>query len=394
MILKHRPWQWLRLGAVFLLSLTVTALPAAAQPFIEGTHYWFGPALFPGKKEPKDHPRGPALARGLVIWNGGYDSSRMALEKVPPIVQYFAEAGWDTFNLRRHTSVMGDKVPVLILDVVARAKATGYKRILLFGQSRGAFASIQVGSYKADIHGILPLAPAGFGDYGRSSDWRQNDFYIRSLWDSYKGSRIHVAAGFFTGDDWYETKHPHVRGPYATRRLTELGVPNFIISQPDYPGMSTHSGGTGWEFARRYGPCLDLFFETGKAPPCEDADPATSETFKLPAVPLPVIGGTGFTGIWQGTSSTGRYVRLIIPPMTEGRSEAFYQTGRGVDLDRPGSTKWGLVARDGRLIREADGFEFRIAADGSDKLQVTYVNRKVTPVTESGFAILHRIIKR
>lgn len=357
-------------GIAAFMLLTATAF---AQSFVEGTHYWFEPAVFPGDHAPKDHPRGPDKARGLVIWNGGYDSSKMALEKVPPIVQYFAEAGWDAYNLRRHTNVIGGQVPVVMLHSIERARAMGYRRILLFGQSRGAFASIQTGSYKADILGILPLAPAGFGDYGRSNDWRQNDFYIRTLWEPYKDTGIRVAAGFFTGDDWYETKQPHVRGPYAARRLTELGVPNFIIDQPAYANMQSHFGGLGWEFARRYGPCLDHFFETGRQPSCTETGRASAAVFgiRLPkAVPA---ADAPFTGLWQGTWKSGRFAAMAIASRAGGL-RAEYLLGKGINGDKPESSAMDLVPA-GEAYERPGNITFRFEMEPDDRLKVIRIDR-------------------
>lgn len=382
----------LQLCAMLLLLITVVQ-PAGAQPFIEGTHFWLEPAVFPGKTILQAHPQGPAKAKGVVIWNDGYSGDKIAPGKVPPIVQYFAEAGWDAYNLRRHSEFYAQRIALVMMVGVEKIKEKGYQRIVLMGQSGGAWGSIELGTYRTDILGILPLAPAGYGDYSHDGRWRQNDFEMRIKWDAYKGSAIRVAAGFFTDDDWYETKQPNIRGPFARQRLTELGIPNFIISQPDYPGMSTHFGGVGWEFARRYGPCLEIFFDTGKAPTCDDADPATAAVFKLPVVDVPSKRVRGFTGLWQGTIATGRLVRLIVPPVTEGRVDAYYQTGLGVDLDKQETNKWPLALRDGKLVREAGKFEFRLASDGDDRLRITYINHAAAQPAEAGFATLHRVVK-
>jgi hypothetical protein len=71
------------------------AQPAAAQhQYVEGQHYWFKPATFPGTAAPSPQ-QGPRKAKGAVIWNDGYSPDKPPAEKVAPVAQVFAEAGWD-----------------------------------------------------------------------------------------------------------------------------------------------------------------------------------------------------------------------------------------------------------------------------------------------------------
>ncbi len=374
------------------LGQALAAGAARAQNFVEGQHYWLEPVASPGAP-PGERLRGADRAKGAVIWNDGYDPERNPSEAVPPIVRYFADAGWDAFNLARHTVLSTDRISPLILLAIDRVKAKGYRRIVLIGHSAGAFAGIQAGSYRPDITGILSLAPAGFGDYGRGRDWRQNDFMLRKMWDSYEGSPLRVAAGFFNGDDWYETKEPHLRGPYAKRRLSELGVANFIIDQPDYPGMSTHFGGVGPEFARRFAPCLEHFLDTGERPACEDGDPRTAALFGIAPPPAPAADDAGFAGRWQGTIATGRFVVLTIPPSDGSRKvAATYQTGRGVDGEGPETTRWSLLSRDGMLVREGK-FEFRLRLTEASVLKITYADY-ASAGAEQDFALLQRVAAR
>jgi len=380
--------------AVIVIGLACCIQAASAQNFVEGTHYWLEPAEFYGSTPPKDHPRGPQKAKGVVLWNDGYSGSMIAPGKVPPIVQYFAEQGWDAYNLRRHSAFYTQKVSPLVLLGIEKLKAIGYSRIVLMGQSAGAYASIEVGSYRAEITGLLALSPAGFGDYSRSSEWRQNDTYIRTFWDKYKDSNLRVAAGFFSGDDWYETKHPQVRGPYAEKRLTENGIPNFIITEPKYAGMNTHFGGVGWEFARRYGPCLELFFDTGKRPSCEDTDPGMPYLVGIKPPPIPPAGELSFTGQWQGTIALGRFAVLTIPPLSGNQAAATYHLGHGPNAQKASTTPWTMQMHDGQLVSEAGRHEFRsrLADDGT--LRITSRNLAIENAPELDFATLHRITER
>lgn len=383
---KSRP-AWAGCLALALL-LTMCTSPVLAQNFVADRDYWFNPAVFPGRTDLSKHPYGPAKAKGLVIWNHGYSPDKLAPEKVPPVMQYFAEAGWDSYHLQRHPiigvgkgkAVAGathDLTTPLILHMLEQPAVRAYSRILLMGQSRGAFATIQTGSLKPKIHGILPLSPAGFGDAGKSAEWRQNDTYIRELWEGYKNSGILVAAGFFSGDDWFETQQPNVRGPYAEKRLTELGVANFIINQPAYHDMQGHGGGQSWEFARRFGPCLQQFFETGQKPSCGEADRNTATTFRIRLPKLPAQDG--YSGLWQGTWTNGRFAAAVIEPAENGSFKGVYRTGLGVNGDRPDDNNWILLRDGDRLVRtrtSENNAGIRLSLLDSERLQVDWTSHK------------------
>jgi pimeloyl-ACP methyl ester carboxylesterase len=261
-----------------------------------------------------------------------------------------------------------DGVASIILTGVERVRTMGYQRVILLGQSRGAFGSIQAAAQHPEIDGILALAPGWTADYGKSSEWRRNDFDIRPYWDKYAGTTYRIAAAFFENDDLYETKEPHVRGPYAHNRLTELGVTNFILDQPKYAGMAGHHGGTSWEFARRLGPCLVYFFETGSAPSCAESDAATAAIFGIVLPNLP--DGNGYAGLWQGTWSNGRFLALAIQPPVNSRHSAVYWQGAGVNSDKAQSSTWNLIEKDGDLVHAA-AVEFRLRLEGDGRLRVT-----------------------
>lgn len=377
-----------RFGLTLAFAAVLIAAPAGAQNFLEERDYWYKPAIFPGRADLSKHPYGPDKAKGLVIWNHGYSPDKLAPEKVPPVMQYFAEAGWDSYHLQRHPiigvgkgkAVAGatqDLTTPLILHVLEQPQARAYSRIILMGQSRGAFATIQTGSLKPKIHGILPLSPAAFGDAGKSREWRQNDTYIRGLWEKYKDSGILVAAGFFTGDDWFETQQPNVRGPYAEQRLTELGMANFIINQPGYHDMQGHGGGQSWEFARRFGPCLQYFFETGQKPSCLETDRNTATTFRIKLPKLPAQDG--YSGLWQGTWTNGRFAAAVIERDDKGDYKGTYRTGLGVNGDKPDDNAWRLVREGDKLVRtrtHENNAGIRLSLLDSERLQVDWTSHK------------------
>jgi dienelactone hydrolase len=354
---------------------------------VEGTHYWFDPAAFPGRVDLSAHPYGPQRARGLVIWNGGHNPNRGAQLKVPPIAQYFAEQGWDVYNLMRHTILagegfdrtgthIGNKIEHLLLRTIERAEAMGYQRIVIMGVSRGGFAVIAAGRYRARVHGILALAPANYGHYelSKNNEWLNNHGVIAEMWTHYKASKVLVGAGYFAGDLWYESRYPGQRAVTARETLGRLGVPHFIIDAPAFPWMQGHGGGVTWNFARRYGPCLEAFYDTGSAPLCADGDIRSLAVFGLPVPKSVARAQDGFSGFWQGTWSSGRFATLEIRPGKEGRHDVVYRLGKGVNGDKPETNRWSLEIKDGQMQRDSGKVRFQFQPGPDDTLLTTRIN--------------------
>src|SRR5262249_20179988 len=144
-----------------LVAAAAFAVPAAAQT-----------ALLPGFP---DLPlRGPSAAKGAVIWNHGKATLADASEQ--PINGYTAvlrDAGWDVFRLNRKR--MGDTEydsEVALGEAVDKLHHDGYGKVVLAGQSFGAWTSIRVGAKHADLHAIVATAPAAHGSRSSGANFR------------------------------------------------------------------------------------------------------------------------------------------------------------------------------------------------------------------------------
>jgi hypothetical protein len=347
--------------------------------YVEGNHYWFDPAIFPGNAPVDGHPRGPKAARGLVIWNAGHSESYAAQVKVAPIARYFAEQGWDVYNLTRHSGLASsegmvrpwlpprrdNKIVLLILAMSERARAMGYRRVILMGEDRGAYESVHAGRYKASVEAIIALSPAIYSEHTSVMFWERNHFRLSKLYDQFQGGAIKLAGAFFENDEWFEMQRPNIRGPHMQQRLTELGVPNYVINQPKYPGMNGHSGGLSWQFARRYGPCLIAFIDSGKAPACEDREAGVTAVFGIDPGKVPATQGD-HVGLWQGTWDDGRFAALTVRDTSGGIAAATYQLGYGIDGEKPETLQWRLPL-DGATVTDEAGVShsFRPAPDAT-----------------------------
>lgn len=358
------------------LLLPAAATPTAAQELIDGKHYEIVPAVYSGVAPIA--PLGAENAKGVILWSHGRGNVA-ASEKAPPIALFFAQRGWDVFGAYRGFGVDDRARAQQIVHIsIEWAKARGYRRIVLMGQSAGAYASVEAVRYGAEVEAVVALAPAAHGSGGggtASSSWRQNDYAMRSLWERYEGKRQKVAVAYFNGDDFYEAHHPHVRGPWLKAKLDSLGVPNFIISQPEMGGLDGHGAGQFWNFARRFGPCLLAFVETGIAPPCSEDDPATLRTFEIAMPAAPVDRSEPFAGHWYGTWSNGRVQAIPIFRRRDASLLARYISGIGAtrEGDPPENLDWPLTLVGDTARRETSRAIFEFRLEGPDRLVGTRI---------------------
>lgn len=342
---------------------------ASAQPFEEGKHYEFKPAVY--ERGETLAPKGAAAAKGLVIWNHGR-GNKAASETAPPIARFFGQRGWDVYGLYRGFGVDSRRATYEVLQIaLKKSQELGYQKIILMGQSAGGFGSVEAVRYGSEVVGIVALAPAAYGSYSGESasrDWRMNDFMMRDMWEKFQGKPVRVAAAYFNGDVYYEDQVPNTRGPWLAETLTKYGVPNLVVNQPSTPPLYGHSAGLSWTFARRYGACIFELMETGIAPPCSDDDPATLTTFRITLPPASSVDtGEPYAGRWFGTWSGGRLVAIPILRREGNRLIARYISGTGADVQRdaPENLDWPITDTGNGLRRETTNtvFEFRLEGD-------------------------------
>lgn len=346
--------------AALLWAATCFLMPALAlgQTMVEGRHFDFSPAEYHAAAPA---PQGPEKAQGLVIWNHGRGMTA-ADHKAPPLALHFAHRGWDVYSLYRG---WGNDDRLRALQIVGagieKAQQMGYKRIVLMGQSAGAYAAIEAVRYGYEVEAVVALAPAA---HGNGSYWQDNDFAMRPIWEKFAGKKTKVAVAYFSGDDYYEAHAPNVRGPWLQAKLGGFGVPHYIINQPNVAGLKGHVAGHSWNFARRYGPCIFAFVESGEAPPCEEGDPRVLATFQIVPPELDSAGSASpLAGLWYGTWGGGRLIAIPIDGVQGNQVSARYMTGLGANpnAERAESLDWPLTLTEAGMHRETANaiFEFR-----------------------------------
>lgn len=229
--------------AAAMTAIAIVPAAQAAQPLI---------TLAPAQEQTT--LRGPARAEGAVIWSHG--RSIEVEDSLAPTPEYIAEmrkAGWDTFRLNRLRD--GDTLPASGAALARSAeqfKAAGYRRVVLAGQSFGAFISLIAAGRSDAVDAVIGTAPAAYGNFDESYDtFRLNATKLYELLESVRHAR--VALAFFHGDEF----DPGGRGERAADILARRDLPYLVIDQP--ARLVSHWAASSHAFTTRYADCLVSF---------------------------------------------------------------------------------------------------------------------------------------
>jgi dienelactone hydrolase len=329
--------RWYVVVLLFLLWL-----PAAARADFTFTAAYPGLPLI-----------GPGAAKGAVIWNHGKGADFDVSDSPTPYYnEVLRKAGWDIFRLNRTLDV--DNQPNSSREqglAVERLKARGYQRIVLAGQSYGAWISFLTAA-RVDVHAVLAVAPAAYGT------WRDNPFGFarnaRDLYDMLRNIRpTRVMTFYFGGDDF----DPGGRGPTTVGILADRGIDGLVVDHP--AELVGHGAGNSGFFARRYGECMARFIDPAVDPRTVLCHPVwgrqPSGTVALPSDIRfePVASGglpeaAAYLGRWWGWYPfNGREVEIAIERIeADGRASVVYGLGPGLDSGRD-KPEWSR--RTGRL---------------------------------------------
>jgi hypothetical protein len=228
-------------AAAFLATLGAPLAPAMAQMD-------FLPA------QDGDSLLGPTKAQGAIIWSHGRSvETEDSRAPTPDYIAAFRAAGWDTFRLNRLRFV--DTLPASGAALAGEAvalKAMGYRRVVLAGQSFGAFISLIAAGETDAVDAVIGTAPAAFGTaQSNPGGYRLNATRLYELLAHVREAR--VALFFFDGDVF----DPGGRGTAAERILGERRLPHLVVDRP--ADFSTHWAAAYPSFTRRFASCLAAF---------------------------------------------------------------------------------------------------------------------------------------
>jgi pimeloyl-ACP methyl ester carboxylesterase len=207
--------------------------------------------------------KGPQSATGLIVWSHGYRSGSDSTSSAPqPWIGRFTASGYDLYRFDREWIRNWPGDATQLVDAVRQAKAMGYRRVVLAGQSAGGWVSLAATMRGAPVDGVIAISAAHHGEVKdmrdpsvARSEWQQIVRGIKA------GPRLVVVN--FAGDA-YDVGG---RMDDAAAAFGQSGVQAEIISNP--PGFTGHRAGSDLAFARKYGPCVQAFIEQGvRQPPC------------------------------------------------------------------------------------------------------------------------------
>ncbi|NQW55031.1 MAG: alpha/beta hydrolase [Rhodospirillales bacterium] len=201
--------------------------------------------------------RGPQLASGLLVWSHGYMAGRNSTESPPQSwVGHFTHLGYDLYRFDREWIADWASDATALADAVARAKAMGYRRVILAGQSAGAWVSLAALQRGAAADGVISIAAAHHGTVEKMRDQtRARSEWQRLLEGIKRGPRL-IVVNF--ADDAYDVGG---RMDDARSILARNGVDAEIIDAPE--GFKGH-GAADSTFSRKFGACFAAFIEKGK----------------------------------------------------------------------------------------------------------------------------------
>ncbi|WP_247887002.1 alpha/beta hydrolase [Azospirillum sp. SYSU D00513] len=357
-------------GVVAGTGFVLEAAPAAAQI-----------RLVPAYGE--QSIQGPGKAMGAVVWSHGRSVESEDSEAPTPLyMTAFQKAGWDVYRLDRMR--VSDTLPNSSRALARHAdglKDRGYARVVLTGQSFGAFISLMAAGQTSRVDAVVGTAPAAFGNFFDAHDsYRDN---ARRLWPILQEVRsARVMLFFFHGDDF----DPGGRAEPARGILTGRGLPHLVIDQPaNLPG---HAASTTGLFVRRFGDCIVRFALSGPGPndpPCDESWGRTPSSDLLQAGlqsasasgSEPPSPATPYLGTWYGAYLNGREVALSVEKVAGGEVQAQYLLGPGVEPDqKPERVRRKGRVEDGELVFDENGRNIlRYSLRGDGRLTGTWKER-------------------
>lgn len=206
--------------------------------------------------------RGPQASKGVIVWSHGRGSDDGRRYPSHPYIRLLNNGGWDVYMFGRHPN--DDSLQIGVAGIrrgMAAIKDSGYKKIVLAGQSRGGWQSLTALAGPIHPFAVLAAAPAAHGSTGSMNLMAQLDQF-KSLLDAANNPSVRVGMFLFDKDDFDEDVNK--RTNWTRDVLGGKGNPLMLISKPD--GITGHGGGNNRLFTERYGQCLVQFLEAEVLP--------------------------------------------------------------------------------------------------------------------------------
>ncbi len=188
---------------------------------------------------------GSDKAAGVVIWMHGTHEYKEPGSYIPRFVREFESSRFDIYQIERPRAIdKAGRNADLLVSKIREFRAQGYKKVVLIGQSCGAWASLKAATISDEMDAVIATAPACHGTR-RSSRFMENSRELFEILNNVKTTRIML---FFFENDEYD---PGGRGIRAENILADRDVIFEIFDRP--AGFSGHGAASNRKFARRFG---------------------------------------------------------------------------------------------------------------------------------------------
>lgn len=207
---------------------------------------------------------GAEAARGVIVFGHGRGGNGEDYRgaQPPSWVRRFNLAGYDVLRFDRHpNSDDAARAAGWLREGLARVRALGYRRIVLGGQSRGAWTALETLDTPGLAEAVIAVAAAAHGRGGSMNLGAQYD-QLRAIVTGAATAQARVAFVQFEGDPF--VAHPEGRAWLIDQELRARVGAVLLIDRPS--GFAGHSAGHDWRFAERFGPCLVAFASDAEPP--------------------------------------------------------------------------------------------------------------------------------
>ena len=174
----------------------------------------------------------------------------------PPYARALNDAGFDIVRFDRDPNVEvhdRNRPAEWLADTLADMRKRGYRRVVVGGQSRGGWNSLQMLTHPGLVDAVIAVSPSAHSLRGTFKLVDQYDD-LRQIFDGAPPQPTRVAFIQFAADPY--ASDLAARASLVERQRAKLGG-LLVIDQP--PGFSGHYGGNTANFALRYGDCLRHF---------------------------------------------------------------------------------------------------------------------------------------
>ena len=143
----------------------------------------------------------------------------------------------------------------------AALRALGYRRVLLAGDSRGAFIALRALAVPGVADAVVLTAPAAHGRSEARSPQALADFSA-AMNATAVGGVARIALVLFADDAW--DPDPVERAGMFRANVARMGIVGLLIDRPGAP--RDHEAGASAAFDALFGACLAAFIDPDRVP--------------------------------------------------------------------------------------------------------------------------------